>query len=304
MSNFRNIGKFKWLNDGIRSLNESIVYPEVEQALNDWKKYCNSDYILIGGLAYSYYCKPRPTQDIDLMFLSFGDIPESVMGFKRTRKHCFQHNKTHVEVEVLDSDYLNINPLLIEKTFEDSIESDGVRIASPKSLIALKLDRYNNRDIGDIDELLKYCLRVGNDLDLDFENYNLNKEQIEKLNNSISNLNLNESKDVNSFVLDIYSNKENFIIIEDNDNFKILLSKDKYSAPGFYYLNKINRVMRFDDFAFHIKIPNSIGEKLEVIESSSDFKSFTGYENREDDLHKWLRSNLDYLKKRLGEINI
>lgn len=44
MNNFRNISKFKWFNDGIRSLNESIIYPEVELALNDWKKY--SDQIL------------------------------------------------------------------------------------------------------------------------------------------------------------------------------------------------------------------------------------------------------------------
>jgi hypothetical protein len=268
--------------------------------LNDWKKYSNSDSVLIGGLAYSYYCKPRATQDIDLIFLSFEDIPDSVLGFKRTRKHCFQHNKTHVEVEVLDPEYLDIDYDLVKRVFNESNESDGVKIASPKGLIVLKLDRYNNRDISDIDDLLKYCLRTGEDLN--FEIYNLNKEQMEKINKSISNLELNESKDVNSFVLDVYHNKESFIEIENNDNFKILLLKDKYSVPSFYYLSKINRIMRFDDFSFCIKIPESLNEIIEVIDSSSDFKSFMGYKNEEEVLYKWLSSNLDYLKKRWKEI--
>ncbi len=41
MKKLRNIWKFKWLNDGFRSLNESIVYPEVAEALAEWKRNSN-----------------------------------------------------------------------------------------------------------------------------------------------------------------------------------------------------------------------------------------------------------------------
>jgi hypothetical protein len=61
--------KRQYKNDGFRSLYESAVYPELSIALEDWKRNCN-DGILIGGLAYSYYCKPRKTEDIDCLFLS------------------------------------------------------------------------------------------------------------------------------------------------------------------------------------------------------------------------------------------
>lgn len=297
----RNVGNFKWLNDGIRSVYESIIYPEVEEALNDWKKHSNSNCVLIGGLAYSFYCKPRATQDIDLLFLSFGDIPNYVIGFKRTRNHSFQHNKTHVEVEVLDTEYLGLSEDIVRKVFDDAVESDGIKVASPKSIVALKLNRYNQRDKSDIDDLLKYLLRLGDDLN--FDDYPLTDDQISKLNNSISNLEVNETNDVNSFVLESYSNRDNFQLIESNGDFKISLIKDEYSDPCFYFFNKINRIMRFSDFIFCVKIPDNTNEELEIIESSSDFKSFTGYESQENILKNWISVNLNNLKSKWKEIN-
>lgn len=305
MGNLRNIWKFSWKNDGFRSLLESIVYPEVEQALSDWKNHCDSEYVLIGGLAYSFYGKPRQTQDIDLMFLSFDNIPDYVYGFKRNRNHSFQHNKTHVEVEVLDPEYLKMSNDLIKVIFDEAIESDGIKIASPKSLIVLKLDRYNTRDQSDIDDLLKYCIRLN--IDLDFDKYKLNDGQLLKLKRSLDNLELNESKDVNSFVLEVNYLLENntFQEIENNTGYKIYIINDKYSEPCFYYLNKVNRVMRFGDFNFCIKIPSNIDEKLEVIASSSDFKSFVGYDKEKELLIKWLKNvdNIHQLKENWKKIN-
>ena len=289
MKHLRNIWKFNWRNDGFRTLYESIVYPEVDQALNDWKDNCDSSYLLIGGLAYSYYCKPRPTQGIDLMFLSNSKVPEYVYGFKRTREHAFQHNKTHVEVEVLDPEYLGMSKKLIEIIFDDAIESDGIKVASPKSIIVLKLDRYNNRDQSDIYDLLNYCLRVK--IDINFDKYCLNDKQLANLNKSIDGMDMNES--VNSFVLEVnslYKNKK-FTEIDNNTGYKILIFEDKYSEPCFYFLNKISKVMRFDDFNFCIKIPNNINENLEIINSSSDFISFMGYQSQKYILDKWITEN-------------
>jgi hypothetical protein len=89
----RNIWKMNWKNDGFRSLYESAIYPEVIIALEDWKQYNNSNCVLVGGLALSYYIKPRQNQDIDIIFLTEKDIPTNVYGFKRNRLHSFEHKK-------------------------------------------------------------------------------------------------------------------------------------------------------------------------------------------------------------------
>ena len=293
----RNVHKFKWLNDGLRTLNESIIYPEVEQALKDWKNNCKADSVLIGGLAYSYYCKPRSTQDVDLLFLSFDEIPSNVEGFKRTRDHAFLHKDTHVEVEVLDPEFLKLDKRLVQLIFDEAWTNDKIKIASPKGIICLKLNRYSLKDQSDIDDLLKYCVRLN--INLDFDKYNLNNHQLDNLNKSLNNLNLQESEDVNSFVLEsnLLLNKSKYTEIENSTGYRIIVFEDKNSDPCFYYFNKINRIMRFDDFVFCIKIPNRINEKLEVIESSSDFKSLIGYEKEKSLLLEWLtKENAKRLK--------
>lgn len=148
------IDKLNKPNDGSRTLFESIAIPEVEKALQDWNK-INHSGILIGGCAVGYYTRPRATTDVDILFLSKEDIPGLVSGFKRTRLGAFQHNKTHVEIEVITPDFINVSDMLINKVFKDVQISNGIRIASPSSLVALKLQRLKSHDIGDIVELIK-----------------------------------------------------------------------------------------------------------------------------------------------------
>ena len=150
---FSNRRKSKWLNNGCRSLLESIIPNEVIQALRDWKdNYSKDNYVMIGGLALSYYNRPRYTEGVDLIFLSDEEIPNNVYKFRRNRKHSFEHIKTGVEVEVeaLSPSVINKNEDFFKCVFEDSIESDGIKIASPVSLIALKLSRFNDSDKSDI----------------------------------------------------------------------------------------------------------------------------------------------------------
>ena len=153
----RDITKLNSPNDGTRTLFESIAVPEVEQALIDWKRNFQGNSVLIGGLAAGYYARPRQTTDIDILFLTPQDIPLNVNGFKRIRVGAFQHNRTHVEIEVVSPESFNGNvPIsLVHKVFETAIESNGIRVASPSGIVALKLCRMKRFDEGDIWSLIE-----------------------------------------------------------------------------------------------------------------------------------------------------
>lgn len=150
------------VNDGTRTLASSIVVPEVRWAFNDWVKNCDSQVMLIGGLAMSYYARPRATMDIDFMVLS-GSVPDQVKCFKKTRPHGFLHLETHVEVEVLTANFLKIDTALFSKLVQSSRVVDGVRIPSIEGLIVLKLQRFSLQDQADIAALLstKATLNLG-----------------------------------------------------------------------------------------------------------------------------------------------
>lgn len=151
----RNLAKMNTINNGTRSLAESIVIPEVIQALNDWKQSTRSNSVLIGGLAASYYTRPRGTTDADFLFMSENDIPNDVRGFKRIRPGAFLHKATHVEVEVVTPQSINITLDLVRKVFETAIDVDGIKIASPTGIVALKLQRLKRYDQGDIVALIE-----------------------------------------------------------------------------------------------------------------------------------------------------
>jgi len=293
----RNVWKMNWKNDGFRSLYESAIYPELIIALEDWKSYNNSNCVLVGGLALSYYIKPRQTQDIDIIFLTEKDIPTNVYGFKRNRLHSFEHKKTGVEIEILTPKFLNKSEQMFQKTFDDSILSDGIRVASPKSLIALKLNRFNSRDKLDILELLEYCKYKG--IDLDMSDYDLNENEIKNL----QSLNVDDSIDENMYVLETKSylgeNREFIKISEDLDGNNIYIFKNEFGEPRFHYCrNMENKIRKFSDFQFSISL-----DELNILESSTGYKSFFGFEKDKEILDKWLIENHQYLKDKWIEIN-
>ena len=293
----RNVWKMNWKNDGFRSLYESAIYPELIIALEDWKSYNNSNCVLVGGLALSYYIKPRQNQDIDIIFLTEKDIPTNVYGFKRNRLHSFEHKKTGVEIEILTPKFLNKSEQMFQKTFDDSILSDGIRVASPKSLIALKLNRFNSRDKLDILELLEYCKYKG--IDLDMSDYDLNENEIKNL----QSLNVDDSIDENMYVLETKSyleeNKEFIKISEDLDGNNIYIFKNEFGEPRFHYCrNMENKIRKFSDFQFSISL-----DELNILESSTGYKSFFGFEKDKEILDKWLIENHQYLKDKWIEIN-
>lgn len=151
----RDLIKCNTHNLGDRTLMESILVPEVGKAFQDWIDNAPNKGVLIGGLALSYYIKPRTTTDGDFLFLTAEDIPDEVPGFKRIRKGSFQHNKTHVEIEVLSPQSINMSPELAAQIVKTAVQHGKVKIASKEGLIVTKLGRFSMRDRGDIDELMK-----------------------------------------------------------------------------------------------------------------------------------------------------
>lgn len=149
----REITKMRTANDGTRTLFESTMMPELTAALRDWQR-AHTKGVLIGGLALSYHVRPRMTQDLDFLFLSSSDIPEKVPGFRRTRPHAFQHNKTHVEIELVTPDFVNVPREVAQKVFDTATVSNGIRVASATGLVALKLYRLSFQDKADIVALI------------------------------------------------------------------------------------------------------------------------------------------------------
>lgn len=293
----RNVWKMNWKNDGFRTLYESIIYSEVSEALNDWKKYNDNNYVLVGGIALSYYIKPRQTQDIDIIFLTENDIPNNVIGFRKNRLHSFEHIKTGVKVELLTPEYLNKSKIMFKKTFDESILSDGIRLASPKSLIALKLNRFNDRDKLDIIELVDYCRYKK--INLNMSDYDLNDNEI----NNFNSIKLDDKIDENMYVLETNSyfrNKKEFIKISEGlSGNNIYIFKNEFGEPKFHYCkNMENKIRKFNDFQFSISL-----EKLSVLDSSSGYKSFFGFEKDGKILKDWLEKNYNYLKEKWEEIN-
>lgn len=146
----------KWRLPFKCTLMESIMSTEIELALNDWIKNTNTDeFVLIGGTLVGYYTKPRMTQDVDVLYISADSIPSEVSGFKHHRSHAFEHRRTGVEIETLDSKFLKIPQSLVDQVFKSSIIKEGVRIASVEGLIAMKTWRGSFQDIADIDSIIQ-----------------------------------------------------------------------------------------------------------------------------------------------------
>jgi len=296
--------KSKWKNNGFRSLFESIIPNEVILALKDWKENYNSkNYIIIGGIALSYYIKPRYTEDIDLAFLSYDDIPSNVFKFRRNRDHSFEHIKTGVEIELLTPKHLDRGYNFFETIFENSKESDGIKIASPESLIALKLRRFSNTDQNDITELYKYC--VENNLEIDLEKYELSNIEYDNYNQLISNIDdvINENLYMLNNKLNIKSKLHKKYKLID---YEIYIINENFGEPRFHVIRNINnRIKRFTDFQFSISLTKPFNEsgKIRILDSSTEYSSLDNFPNLESDIKDWLSTNLINIKKDWNFLN-
>ena len=148
----------------VDSIHHVAILPEVQETLLKWVKTKVGQVapgVLIGGLAMSFYAAPRYTQDVDLLFLSSGDIPLAVDGFKRIRPGAFMEKVTHAEVEVDSPQSFDSLPQAVaEEVYRTAVVYEGIRVASRHGMIALKLCAAHNpkrrhKDLGDVQALIK-----------------------------------------------------------------------------------------------------------------------------------------------------
>jgi hypothetical protein len=296
--------KSKWKNNGFRSLFESIIPNEVILALKDWKdNYDSENYVIIGGIALSYYIKPRYTEDIDLAFLSYDDIPTNIFKFRRNREQSFEHIKTGVEIELLTPEHLNRSYSFFETIFKNSKKSDGIKIASPESLIALKLRRFNNTDQNDIVELHKYCLE--NSLEIDLKKYNLSDIEYDNYDRLVSNIDdvVNENLYMLNNKLSIKSKLHKKYKLKD---YEIYIMNENFGEPRFHVIKNIdNKIKRFTDFQFSISITKPLDEsgKIRILDSSTEYNSLDNFIHLESDIKDWLVANLINIKKDWNFLN-
>jgi hypothetical protein len=292
----RNIWKSKWENDGFRSLYESVIYPEVIKALDDWKRFGPDNCVLIGGLALSYYVKPRPTEDIDLIFLSEEDVPKEVYRFKKNRKHSFEHTSTGVEIETLTPEHLKRTRGMFKKVFDTAIESDGIKVASPLSIIALKLGRFNLYDRADIVKLIKHC-RVRN-IEIDFTGYDLTPDEINRFN-TVTDEDDTHNDLLISETTGLISDGTPYKEFKINNELSLRIFKETFGDPRMTLSrNGDQKIRRFGDFEICMTID---GEK--VIETSTGFNSFAGFPDQETEFKNWFGQNRDKVHRVWVKLN-
>jgi hypothetical protein len=158
----RKLTKMQTVNDGTRSLIESIMSPDVIAALRDWVRSTRSAAtgeaagVVIGGLGLSYHCKPRYTQEIDLLFLEPAAIPYAVRGFTRTATGEFQHDCTQVEVHVAIPLSIEMPNEIADQIIRTANLSNGIRVATASALVAMKLfGLHRVQDEADVVALIK-----------------------------------------------------------------------------------------------------------------------------------------------------
>ena len=175
------------------SIAHVAMHPEVQHALAKWIQAKTGHFapgVLIGGLAMSFYAKPRMTEDVDLLFLSAEDIPEEdkVPGFKRYRNGAFREEKTHVDIEVITPDsFVDLPKAIAAKVTRTAVNHGDILVASLEGMIALKLcgaltqKRYF-KDMADIVSLL------ANEPKVTMHNWGLSSKQLEMLEIARSSL--------------------------------------------------------------------------------------------------------------------
>lgn len=135
-----------------RDIFDVTLVPEVRMALAEWIRQRPGGTV-IGGCCRGLYGRPRTTVDVDVLFMSEGEIPERVSGFSRTRKRAFTHERTRVEVEVFTPEFLGIPVEVVAYISRTAAVQNGVKIASLEGFVVAKLCRGSHQDLADIEDV-------------------------------------------------------------------------------------------------------------------------------------------------------
>jgi hypothetical protein len=182
-NSLRNLSYASLDSRGQHSIFKVVLSNEVEAALRDWPIF--KDAVLIGGLAVSFYTRPRVTTDADFLFISESSLPDFAEDFKKVRPHAFRHNRTHVEIEVLTPSFLSMPDSRAKQILRTSVLSEGIRVASAEGVVCSKLLRWSRRDQADISEIMN---AVSGDLTT-WSLSSLEKQRVQELLSELPNSN-------------------------------------------------------------------------------------------------------------------
>jgi hypothetical protein len=89
------------------------------------------------------------------------------------------------------------------------------------------------------------------------------------------------------------------------DKYEIYLFEEKYGEPRFHFGRKYRGDRRYKDFQFSISLTKTFDDlgKTRVLESSTGYKSFNGFESDEEILRDWLKENINNLKSDWNYLN-
>ena len=89
------------------------------------------------------------------------------------------------------------------------------------------------------------------------------------------------------------------------DKYEIYLFEEKYGEPRFHFGRKYRGDRRYKDFQFSISLTKTFDDlgKTRVLESSTGYKSFNGFESDEEILRDWLEENINNLKSDWNYLN-
>ena len=92
--------------------------------------------------------------------------------------------------------------------------------------------------------------------------------------------------------------------IELNE-YEIYLFEEKYGEPRFHFGKKHIGNRKYKDFQFSISLTKTFDNlgKTRVIESSTGYKSFNGFDSDEQFLKNWLKVNINKLRVHWNSLN-
>ncbi len=139
-------------------------------ALSDWMQASNTSYVLVGGVAASFYGRPRLTQDLDALvridegsldsFVSSGNewgyrprISDCVAFARQSKVLLLHHQPTTVDADLICA-RLEYENDVIDRASTATIAGVTVQLPTPEDLIVMKGVALRPRDMGDIEGIL------------------------------------------------------------------------------------------------------------------------------------------------------
>lgn len=156
-------------------LAQQIPYPALGD-LVQWLEAGSVPYTVIGGLSVSIVSQPRPTIDVDLVvwldperwpaFLEsaqqYGIQPrsEDALEFARQRRVLLlQHRESGIGIDV-SFGALPFEDEMIKRSRIVSLGNVTFRVATPEDLIIMKMIAHREKDLRDIENIVRVCPRL------------------------------------------------------------------------------------------------------------------------------------------------